>query len=162
MNPYAMSTLKLELIETSPEAPEALTLVHELSLRLGAITGDDGRKNFSAGSVQSPRARFVVAYLDGEPVGCGALRPLDLDGHGHVCEIKRMYARRAGAGVGSQILRYLEREAAAIGYREAWLETRRVNMVAVDFYARHGYRERANYGVYVGRPEAVCFEKGLA
>ncbi|HSC78794.1 MAG TPA: hypothetical protein VLC08_00440, partial [Chitinolyticbacter sp.] len=49
----------------------------------------------------------------------------------------------------------------AMGYREVWLETRRVNIIAVDFYMGHGYAERENYGVYVGRPEAVCFEKAL-
>jgi hypothetical protein len=32
----------------------------------------------------------------------------------------------------------------------------------VAFYLRHGYVERENYGAYVGRPEAVCFEKRFA
>jgi ribosomal protein S18 acetylase RimI-like enzyme len=157
-----MTSQNIELVETAPDAPEALALIQELSLSLATITGDDGRKNFSAGSVQTLRARFVVARLDGEPVGCGALRPLELPGHPHVCEIKRMYARTAGRGVGSAILRHLEREAAVLDYTHAWLETRRVNAVAVDFYTRHGYAERANYGAYVGRSEAVCFEKRIA
>jgi ribosomal protein S18 acetylase RimI-like enzyme len=94
-------------------------------------------------------------------VGCGALRPLDEVAHPQVCEIKRMYARIEGRGVGTRILRYLEQEAIDLGYREAWLETRRVNTVAVAFYLGHGYAERENYGAYVGRPEAVCFGKRL-
>lgn len=157
-----MPSMPIELAETPPDAPDAIALVHELSARLAAITGDDGRGNFSAASVQSPRARFVVAYLDGRPVGCGALRPLELPGHAGVCEIKRMYARAAGQGVGTAVLRHLEELARAIGYGEAWLETRRVNTAAVAFYLRHGYRERGNYGVYVGRPEAVCLGRTLA
>lgn len=92
--PY-MTLPRIELAETSPDAPEALALIHELSERLATITGDDGRKNFSAASLETPRARFVVARLDGQPVGCGALRPLELPVHSHVCEIKRMYARGA-------------------------------------------------------------------
>jgi ribosomal protein S18 acetylase RimI-like enzyme len=154
--------MNFELIETSPSAAEALALIHELSQRLSMITGDDGRKSFTTESVQSPRARFVVAYLNGEPVGCGALRPLEVSGHPFVCEIKRMYARVTGHGVGSRILQHLEQQGRILGYRHAWLETRRVNTVAVDFYLRHGYMERENYGVYVGRPEAVCFEKRIA
>lgn len=157
-----MTSLNIELAEAAPDAPEALALIQELSLSLAAITGDDGRNSFSASSVQVPRARFVVARLDGEPVGCGALRPLELPGHGHVCEFKRMYARIAGRGIGSAILRHLEREAFVLDYTHVWLETRRVNAGAVDFYSRRGYVERANYGVYVGRPEAVCFEKRIA
>jgi ribosomal protein S18 acetylase RimI-like enzyme len=122
----------------------------------------DGCKNFSAASVETPRARFVVARLDGQPVGCGALRPLELPVHSHVCEIKRMYARVAGGGVGSAVLGHLELEAAALGFTQAWLETRRVNTVAEGFYVRHGYVERANYGAYVRRSEAICFEKRIA
>jgi ribosomal protein S18 acetylase RimI-like enzyme len=159
MTTTALLAMTIELTETAPDAPHALALIHELSQRLNAITGDDGRMNFSAASVRSPRARFVVAHLDGQPVGCGALRPVELPDHPQVCEIKRMYARATGQGIGSRILQYLEHHAAALGYRAAWLETRRVNTVAVAFYRGHGYAERENYGVYVGRPDAVCFEK---
>jgi ribosomal protein S18 acetylase RimI-like enzyme len=153
--------MSIELIETNPEAPDALELIGELSIRLKQITGSSGSKNFTAESVQPGRGVFVVAYRDGQPCGCGAVRPLDEAGSADVCEIKRMYARFPGAGIGSLILQKLEQHAVAMGYREAWLETRRVNTVAVNFYKRHGYVERENYGVYAGRPEPVCFEKGL-
>ncbi|MEG3132646.1 hypothetical protein SC206_03565 [Rouxiella sp. T17] len=33
---------------------------------------------------------------------------------------------------------------------------------AVNFYLKHGYKQKANYGPYVGREEAVCFSKLLA
>jgi GNAT superfamily N-acetyltransferase len=151
--------MTVELIETSPETPDALELIGELSSRLRDITGDSGAKNFSKESVRSDNARFVVAYRDGHPCGCGAFRPLDPATFPGVCEIKRMYARIPGVGIGSLILKDLEQHAAAMGYREAWLETRRVNTVAVSFYKGHGYTERENYGVYVGWAEAVCFEK---
>ncbi|HEX9173528.1 MAG TPA: hypothetical protein VF861_12785 [Telluria sp.] len=51
--------------------------------------------------------------------------------------------------------------ALALGYRALWLETRRVNLRAVGFYAAHGYRPVANYGKYVGRDDAVCLGKSL-
>ena len=54
-----------------------------------------------------PRAGFVVARLDGEPVGCGALRRIDET----TVEVKRMYvapgARRLG--IARRILAELER-----------------------------------------------------
>ncbi len=150
--------MTIELIETAADAPDALELIGELSRHLQAITGSSGANNFS---MPSEDASFVVAYRDGRACGCGALRPLDPPGVPGACEFKRMYARAPHEGIGSLILMDLERRAAAMGYLEAWLETRRVNTVAVGFYKRHGYMERENYGVYVGRPEAVCFEKKL-
>ena len=72
-----------------------------------------------------------------------------------------MLAREGRAGVGSALLADLEARARDLGYRAIWLETRRVNAQAVGFYLARGYRERAPYGRYVGRPEAICFEKDL-
>jgi GNAT superfamily N-acetyltransferase len=53
----------------------------------------------SVDEVTPPRGVFLIAYLDGQPVGCGALRSLPPTG-ARVAEIKRMYtapaARRRG------------------------------------------------------------------
>jgi putative acetyltransferase len=106
-------------------------------------------------------ACFLLAMRDGEAVGCGALRPLGLAGRADVGEIKRMYAHVAGCGIGSALLRALEQRARAYGYRTLVLSTRVVNQAAVGFYMRHGYIVCDNYGPYVGRQDAVCFEKQL-
>ena len=63
--------------------------------------------------------------------------------------------------MGSAILAALEAEAAALGYRALWLETRLVNARAVAFYQARGYRRIANYGNYAGNALAACFEKLL-
>jgi ribosomal protein S18 acetylase RimI-like enzyme len=96
-----------------------------------------------------------------EVVGCGALRPLGLADASHFGEIKRMYAHVPGRGIGGCLLAALEERARGFGYRLLRLETRKVNQAAVAFYLRHGYVVCDNYGPYVGRPEAVCFEKQL-
>ncbi|UFZ05312.1 GNAT family N-acetyltransferase [Bradyrhizobium ontarionense] len=131
----------------------------ELSATLARITGDSGRSSFDPDDVRGPQACFVVASdACGQAVGCGALRPLDAD----IAELKRMYARPGTRGVGAAILSHLEIAAAGFGYRALRLETRLVNQRAVRFYERHGYRRIPNFGKYVGRPEAVCFEKRLS
>lgn len=141
-----------------PESAEAQLLVAELSATLAAITGDSGASSFSAADARLARSLFVVARnVDGGLLGCGALRPLD----GDVGEIKRMYARAGTRAVGAALLAFLERAAQGFGYRELWLETRRVNARAVAFYHRHGYTDIANYGKYAGRPEAICCAKRL-
>ncbi|NGZ84124.1 GNAT family N-acetyltransferase [Duganella aceris] len=151
-----MSTLLLS--EEDPAAPESIRLMAELSTALEAITGDGGNASFDAADVRGPMACFVVARdAAGAALGCGAFRPLEPG----VAEIKRMYARHGTSGVGSAVLRFLETEAAALGYQALWLETRLVNRRAVDFYEARGYSRIANYGKYIGNPLAVCFEKQL-
>jgi ribosomal protein S18 acetylase RimI-like enzyme len=138
-----------------PDSPDARVLLAELGAALADITGSDGSASFDAADVRGPRACFLVARAaDGSLAGCGALRPLTDD----VAELKRMYAR-PGSGAGANLLAALERQALAFGYRDVWLETRRVNLRAVAFYQKHGYRVIANFGKYVGRPEAICLGK---
>lgn len=141
-----------------PASPDAVVLLEELSDTLAAITGSSGKASFDVNDVRVEKARFVVARgPDGAALGCGALRPLE-EG---VAEVKRMYSRRSLPGVGKAMLCFLEDEARQLGYSALRLETRLVNARAVRFYAEQGYSRIPNYGRYVGRPEAACFEKQL-
>jgi GNAT superfamily N-acetyltransferase len=140
-----------------PESSDARVLIGELDAALAAICGDSGSGSFDPADVRGPGAVFLVAR-DGQGValGCGALRPL-LPG---VAELKRMYAR-PGSGAGRFLLAALEAQAAAFGYREVRLSTRRVNVNALAFYGRNGYEAIENYGRYAGRAESVCLCKHL-
>lgn len=141
-----------------PESAEAQGLLACLSLALERITGSSGVASFDVSDVKVRRGCFVVARTsEGQAVGCGALRPLDLE----TVELKRMYAAPGTAGVGRAVLYFLEDKAREFGFRQVWLETRRVNERAVAFYRNNGYGEIPNFGRYVGRPEAVCFGKRL-
>lgn len=72
-----------------------------------------------------------------------------------------MFSDRSVPGVGNALLTYLEAAATEMGYRELRLETRHINLRAVQFYEKNGYVRIENYGPYVGREEAVCFSKAL-
>lgn len=146
--------------QEDPDTADARALLDELSAVLAGITGSSGRASFDLRDVRGAAACFVVARDGaGAALGCGALRPLA--GQDGVAELKRMYARPGGGGVGSAILAALEAEAAALGYRALWLETRLVNAGAVAFYQARGYCRIANYGNYAGNALAACFEKLL-
>ena len=146
------------ITEENPNSFDAINLMNELSESLEAITGNNGRGSFNIDDVCVPRALFVIARNQaGEALGCGAIRPIDEK----VAEVKRMYAKIRGIGVGTKILDYLESKAYNLGYSEFWLETRLVNKQAVLFYESKGYRRTQNYGKYVGNAEAVCFKKQL-
>lgn len=142
----------------NPDSADAQALMAELGTVLQAITGSNGSANFDVSDLRVDGARFAVARApDGAAIGCGAFRPF-ADG---VAEIKRMYARPGHRGVGSAILMYLEREAAALGYAALCLETRLVNQRAVAFYEARQYQRIPNYGRYIGNPLAACFSKRL-
>ncbi len=143
----------IDVAAADPASGDAVTLMRELSGVLHGITGDDGTGSFDPAAC----AVFAIARDGrGRAVGCGALRAID----GEIAEIKRMYAR-PGTGAGAAVLAFLEAQAAALGYRGLWLETRKVNTRAVRFYDVQGYLRIPNFGKYIGNDGAVCFGKRL-
>lgn len=112
-------------------------LIRELSIELGALYGGDGTAGFSPSDVEGPRSAFIVARLDGYPVGCGAIRPLDEDS----VEVKRMYTRSdfRRKGVAQAILAEAERLAREFGYSNLKLQTGPKQPEAAALYERVGY-----------------------
>jgi GNAT superfamily N-acetyltransferase len=111
--------------------------------------------------VARPAGVFLVAWLDGEAVGCGALRAL----HGvpGVGEVKRMYtdpsARRNG--VSRTVLERLEAIAQELGYRRLQLETGTPQPEAIALYTSSGWHAIEPYGHYKDAPTSRCFAKDL-
>lgn len=95
-----------------PHGAAATHLIKNLSAELGARYGDDGSGAFSPDDVQVPGGAFIVAWLDGRTVGCGALRPLERG----VGEVKRMFVEKDARrqGVARKILERLETIAARL------------------------------------------------
>jgi GNAT superfamily N-acetyltransferase len=112
--------------------------------------------------VTQPRGVFLVAYLYGRPVACGALRPFPEAGPG-VAEIKRMYtspsARRRG--VSRAVLARLESEAAGFGYRRLQLQTGLRQPEAMTLYAASGYHRIPNFGTCAASELTACFAKDV-
>ncbi len=90
-------------------------------------------------NLRPPRGAFLVARLDGRPVGCGALMGTEPG----VGSIKRMWVSREvrGSGVGRRLLLALEKEAAGFGMTQLRLETNRSLHEAQALYRRNGYQE---------------------
>ncbi|PJI09401.1 MULTISPECIES: GNAT family N-acetyltransferase [Clostridium] len=148
----------MKIVQINPHTEDALKMMEELSEALEKITGNSGKGSFNVDDISDPRAIFVLAYSDDkEPIGCGAIRPIDEN----TAEVKRMYAKNKTKGIGTKILCYLEEQAQKLGYSRLCLETRLINEKAVAFYEKRGYKRISNYGKYANRPEAVCFAKVL-
>jgi GNAT superfamily N-acetyltransferase len=89
--------------------------------------------------VRPPSGQFVVAYLHGEPIGCGAVKH-----HADAPdEIKRMWIapQARGLGLGRRLLETLEACATARGARVAHIETSAVLTEAVSLYRSTGWVE---------------------
>jgi len=139
----------------------ALPLVGELLTELHARYGvaDADPDGLSAPQLAAPHGVFVVAWVDADAVGCGALRRVDE----HVGELKRMYVRPSwrGQGVGRAVLAAVEARARALGYERLILETGTRQPEATGLYTAAGYTPIAPYGAYRWTPASRCFARTL-
>jgi putative acetyltransferase len=148
------------MIESAdPGGEDARRLLDQLDCELVRLYGEEGKTDFLPDDARVPGGIFLVARLEGRPVGCGALRPM-ADGAG---EVKRMFVEPGtrGRGVGRRIIGALEGSARRVGYSRLRLETGTRQPEAVRMYQRAGYGQIDNYGNYAGNPLSRCFEKAI-
>ena len=134
----------LELRQVDPASPDAQrclrAYVSELNRR-APQRGFDPSRGATADphEVRPPHGAFVVAYLRGEALGCGAVKHQ----RQQVTEIKRMWVAESarGLGLGSRLLQHLERLAREHGSSHARLETSDVLPEAIGLYRSSGYVE---------------------
>ena len=149
------------MLTISPDDPigeTARNLINNLCAELGARYGTPPSP-FSLSEAATERTIFLIARLDNEPVGCGAIRRIDDD----IAEARRMYVAPAGRrkGIARRILAELERRAVDFGYQAIRLETGILQPEAQRLYESCGYKRIAAFGNYVGNPTSVCYEKAL-
>jgi len=111
------------------------------------------------GKYANPRGRLLLARVDGEAAGCGAMRPLD----DSTCEMKRLFVRPSfrGLGLGRKIAEELIASAREVGYDAMRLDTLPDKMgEAVRMYWSLGFYEISAY--YANAPAGtVYFETRL-
>jgi DNA-binding MarR family transcriptional regulator len=115
----------------------------ELALRFDA--GFDPAKGKPVGveDMTPPHGWFLLARLDGRPVGCGALVRLGADEG----EIKRVWTApdARGLGVARRIIAVIEATAREAGLMTVKLDTNRALKEAQALYRKLGYVETARY-----------------
>lgn len=130
-----------------PDSPDAKRCLDQYFAELS----DRFEEGFQAGKsipadskdLRPPRGAFLLARLDGRPVGCGAVKSIEPG----VGSIKRMWVSPdvRGIGVGRRLLLAIENEAAGLGMTLLRLETNRSLHEAQALYRRNGYREVAAF-----------------
>lgn len=148
----------IRLLRTDSTHPDFIHLVRFLDAELAVLDGDDHA--FYAQFNKIDRiAHAVVAYENGRPVACGAIKE-----YAPGClEVKRMYTvpESRGQGIASRVLAELETWAAELSCFRCVLETGKRQPDAIALYQKNGYRSIPNYGQYAGMENSVCFEKDL-
>jgi putative acetyltransferase len=154
-------TSKLDIRRQKLTSPVAQLLILALNAELEARYPEEGANFFRLDpeEVAEGRGAFLVAYLAGKPVGCGAVRTIEPG----LAEIKRMYVDPSvrGRRVGRQIVDALEAHARQLGAKRIVLETGPRQPDAIAMYAHAGFREIPLYGEYIGSQFSVCMAKDL-
>lgn len=152
--------MTVELRRVRYDDPVALAMVEQVQDEYVVRYGGRDDTPVDPAEFAPPRGLFVVACLDGTPVGCGGWRDLG-DGR---AEVKRMFTSPAarGRGVARALLAELERTAAAAGHRTVVLETGLRQPEAMELYVSAGYGPIEGFGHYAGQPLSRAFAKHLA
>ncbi len=95
----------------------------------------------------APAGHLLLAFVDRELAGCGALRPYRDADHANACEMKRLYVRPRFRrfGLGRILAQALLDEARRVGYSEMLLDTLDDMESARELYASLGFVEIPPY-----------------
>lgn len=156
-----LNTATMEIRREEITSSVAQEVIGALNAELEQRYPEDGANFFrlDADEVADGRGAFLVAYIDGRPVGCGAVRRNEPG----VAEIKRMYIlpEARGRGIGRLVLDELEAVARQLGVHRLVLETGPRQPEALALYRRAGFVEIPLFGEYVGAEFSVCMAKDL-
>lgn len=111
------------------------------------------------GSILAKGGRIIVAELDGQVVGTGAILPPHHDPKDgrHWLEIVKMAAKKdmRGRGIGRAVLEALIVEAKSMGAEAIWLETNSDLKAATALYEKCGFNKLAEKELWP-TPYARC------
>lgn len=150
---------EIEIQSVAFDAPVVRPLITAALAELADRYGGDGDSTpVTPGEFAPPAGDFLVALLDGEPVGCAGWRS-----HGTDAELKRMYTAPAarGRGIGRRLLTAIEDSARRHGRRRVILETGDRQPEAIALYLRCGYERIPDFGYYKDETGVLSFARRL-
>ena len=150
--------MAIKIIRTDSEHPDFRTLVTLLDQDLAVRDGEE-HAFYSQFNKIDKINHALLAYVENQPLGCGALRAYTEDS----VEVKRMFVlpEHRGQGIAGAVLSALETWAAELGFARCILETGKKQPEAIRLYQKSGYEIIPNYGPYEGMENSVCMEKML-
>ena len=154
VRPHLQPSRSIEQVD--PQSWSALSLLREAAIEARALYPESGTPNaqWPGNAPTPPRGVYLVAFVGGGPVACGALRPIDEQ----AVEIRRLFvisgARRQGHA--RALLSALERYAAGYGFNVMLLETGNRQSAAMALYESYGFERIAPFGGMPAIPPAFA------
>lgn len=150
---------ELELRDEPYDSPSAQLLISAVQAEYVERYGGPDETPVDPAEFVLPDGRFVIGYLEGEPVASGGLRR-HVDGE---VEIKRMYVAPhvRGRGLSRLLLQALEERARAMGASRIVLETGERQPEAIRLYQTSGYEPIVGFGHYKDMALSLSFAKSL-
>jgi putative acetyltransferase len=146
----ALPSIELRRAATPTELAHAAEIFREYAASLGI---DLCFQNFDAevatlpGDYAAPGGQLLLAWVDGQLAGCGALRALGDVDYANACEMKRLFVRPGFRrfGLGRLLAQALLDEARRAGYSAMLLDTLDEMESARELYASLGFEEIPPY-----------------
>jgi ribosomal protein S18 acetylase RimI-like enzyme len=145
-------TPSIELLTPATPATldEARTIFREYADSLGVdLCFQDFEAELASlpGEYVAPQGALLLATVDGDVAGCGALRPLPDCDYANACEMKRLYVRPAFRrfGLGRLLAQALLDRGLQAGYSAMLLDTLDDMEAARGLYASLGFEEIPPY-----------------
>jgi GNAT superfamily N-acetyltransferase len=136
--------IRLVPVEATDEVEAAREVLREYASSLGidlCFQGFEAELAQLPGEYAPPSGLLLLAFVDGEVAGCGAMRPLrDVD-HANACEMKRLFVKPAFRrfGLGRRVAQALIDAAVAAGHSVMLLDTLDDMEAARGLYASLGF-----------------------
>lgn len=148
----------MRIANIDPLGEIAISLLRDAAAEVRPLYAQPSREPMPAPTNDAPGARdlYVAAFLEGLPVGCGALREFDRT----TAEVRRMYVlpEHRRKHVGGAILAHLIASARELGYERIILETGNKQAPAISLYEHHGFRPIEPFGEHVNDATSLCYE----
>ncbi len=150
MDESQMPSIDLVIPDTPALLEATRAIMREYAVGLGidlCFQGFEQELATLPGEYVLPQGALLLALVDGEVAGCGAMRPFPDADYANACEMKRLYVRRAFRrfGLGRQIAQALMDSAAEAGYSSMLLDTLDDMEAARGLYTSLGFEEIPPY-----------------
>jgi len=148
--PDKLPEIELRCVSTPAELASAADLFREYAASLDVdlcFQDFDAELAGLPGEYAPPAGQLVLAYVDGQLAGCGAMRRLADADYANACEMKRVFVRPnfRRCGLGRALAQRLLDEGRRAGYSAMLLDTLDDMEAARELYATLGFEEIPPY-----------------
>jgi putative acetyltransferase len=154
-----MDARRIAVTQVDPRSPLTVALIEELDRYMNQLYPADSNHLMDLDALCAPDVRFFAAQVDGETVGCAAVKQFR-----DYTEVKRVYIspRARGLGVAKRLIEALEKATRDAGLKIMRLETGIYQPEALALFERLGFTRTSSFGGYPkDDPYSVFMERKL-